>query len=102
MNTETEIDLLELAQAFVAGRSLKRGDTIALVKGLLDRVQMQQATAQPVTASPALNGFCLAKVEATPQRTIFIGANTANRFYTCDEATALAGKILRTIAEVSK
>jgi hypothetical protein len=96
--TDLEHDPIELARTFVAGRNLKRGETIQMVKGLLEALEKQTlepgpATPQDDTVARALGHGCLIPVWKNAQGNVQVGQE-AVRIFTLMEAAAFASKIM--------
>ena len=92
-----EEDLLTLARAFVAGRSLKKGDTIQLVKDLLARAEGVAPVLLGIPAASGYDGRSPVVVTRGPSGSTFMGPS-ASRWYTRAETRALAGELARAAA----
>lgn len=102
-DSELELDAEGLARLFVVGRSLKRLETINMVRELLKQLDdLRQAAAAAPIADGALRKMaasCRKEVDITPQNKIYLGPDVAG-IYTMDEASAIAGRIVQRVEEV--
>lgn len=110
-------DPVALARLFVVGRSLKRGDMIQMVRGLLALLDLPAPSLDVPKPPDAFQMLCDARndgaipagvpnvtgydakppiaVQAGVSGSVFLGPE-ANRYFTRTEAIALAGAIART------
>lgn len=106
MEQDEQQDPVALARKFVTGLNIKRGESIAMVKGLLallDGREQWIAAAVAVSADTVPLGpvhdprklpECFVTVERTSTGAVLVG-HDANRTYSRDEALSLVEKILK-------
>lgn len=95
---EQQLDPVVLARKFVTGLNIKRGDSIAMVKGLLALLDTKGQVMDTVPLGPIHDPgklpACFVTVERTSTGAVFVG-HDANKTYSRDEALALVEKILK-------